>query len=144
MRPGAKARLDLIRLATPTTDDERLPAVLEGASGFVYYVSLTGVTGTKRRRDHVRKWRCAVARDQAPHRSAGRRRLRRQNGGDAAAIAKVADAVVVGSALVDAVARALDAGGKANRRARCAVTGAVARTWRAAFARRAGARESSA
>ena len=45
--PALKAGLNFIRLATPTTDDKRLPAVLKNTSGFVYYVSMTGVTGTK-------------------------------------------------------------------------------------------------
>ena len=45
--PAMKAGLNFIRLATPTTDDQRLPAVLKNTSGFVYYVSITGITGTK-------------------------------------------------------------------------------------------------
>ena len=45
--PAMKAGLNFIRLATPTTDDKRLPAVLRNTSGFVYYVSITGITGTK-------------------------------------------------------------------------------------------------
>ena len=45
--PAVAAGLDWIRLATPTTDDRRLPAVLSNASGFVYYVSITGITGTR-------------------------------------------------------------------------------------------------
>jgi tryptophan synthase alpha chain len=44
---AAKRGLDIVRLATPTTDDARLPAVLNGAGGFLYYVSVAGVTGTK-------------------------------------------------------------------------------------------------
>src|SRR5262249_60467 len=43
--PALKAGLNFIRLATPTTDDRRLPAVLANTSGFVYYVSITGITG---------------------------------------------------------------------------------------------------
>ena len=46
-RPARAAGLDFIRLATPTTDDRRLPAVLENISGFIYYVSVTGITGQK-------------------------------------------------------------------------------------------------
>ena len=45
--PAREAGLDFIRLATPTTDDKRLPAVLENISGFIYYVSVTGITGQK-------------------------------------------------------------------------------------------------
>ncbi len=73
--PALKAGLNFIRLATPTTDDKRLPAVLTNTSGFVYYVSITGITGAaapdtgkvaRRGRAH-----------QAPHHTAGRGRLRR-------------------------------------------------------------------
>jgi len=98
--------LSLIRLATPTTDDERLKVVVRGTSGFVYYVSVAGVTGVKE----------ADAQAVAPHVE----RVRRASGlpvavgfgiktpERAAAIARVADAVVVGSALVDEVAEAVD------------------------------------
>jgi len=97
--------LSLIRLATPTTDDKRLPVVVRRTSGFVYYVSVAGVTGVKE----------ADADAVAPHVE----RVRRASGlpvavgfgiktpERAAAIAKVADAVVVGSALVDEVAEAV-------------------------------------
>ena len=98
------AGIALIRLATPTTDDARLPAVVRRTSGFVYYVSVTGVTGVK----------AAVASAVAP----AVERVRRASGlpvavgfgirtpDQAAAVARVADAAVVGSALVDAVADA--------------------------------------
>jgi tryptophan synthase alpha chain len=97
--------VSLIRLATPTTDDARLPVVVKRTSGFVYYVSVAGVTGVKE----------ADAATVAPHVI----RVRKASGlpvavgfgiktpERAAAIAKVADAVVVGSALVDEVAEAL-------------------------------------
>ncbi|WP_309644658.1 tryptophan synthase subunit alpha [Phenylobacterium sp.] len=97
--------LSLIRLATPTTDDARLPVVVRRTSGFVYYVSVAGVTGVKE----------ADAATVAPHVA----RVRAASGlpvavgfgiktpERAGAIAKVADAVVVGSALVDEVASAL-------------------------------------
>lgn len=97
--------LSLIRLATPTTDDARLPIVVRRTSGFVYYVSVAGVTGVKE----------ADADTVAPHVA----RVRAASGlpvavgfgiktpERAGAIAKVADAVVVGSALVDEVAFAL-------------------------------------
>jgi tryptophan synthase alpha chain len=98
--------LALIFLTTPTTDDQRLPTVIRRASGFVYYVSVAGVTGVKE----------ADAATVAPHVE----RVRRASGlpvavgfgiktpERASAIAQVADAVVVGSALVDEVAEAVD------------------------------------
>ncbi|MDB5494340.1 MAG: trpA [Phenylobacterium sp.] len=100
------ADIALIRLATPTSDDERLKVVVRRTSGFVYYVSVAGVTGVKEA-DEV-----AVAPAVA--------RVRKASGlpvavgfgiktpERAAAIARVADAVVVGSALVDEVAEAVD------------------------------------
>jgi tryptophan synthase alpha chain len=100
------AGLSLIRLATPTTDDARMKIVVRGTSGFVYYVSVAGVTGVKE----------ADAAAVAPHVE----RVRKASGlpvavgfgiktpERAAAIARVADAVVVGSALVDEVAEAVD------------------------------------
>lgn len=98
--------VSLIRLATPTTDDKRLSVVVRRTSGFVYYVSVAGVTGVKE----------ADASAVAPHVE----RVRKASGlpvavgfgiktpERASAIAKVADAVVVGSALVDEVAEAVD------------------------------------
>jgi len=100
------AGVSLIRLATPTTDDERLKVVVKRTSGFVYYVSVAGVTGVKE----------ADAAAVAPHVE----RVRKASGlpvavgfgiktpGRASAIGRVSDAVVVGSALVDEVAEALD------------------------------------
>jgi tryptophan synthase alpha chain len=97
----------LIRLATPTTDDKRLPAVIRRTSGFVYYVSVAGVTGVKE----------ADAAAVAP----AVERVRKASGLPVAvgfgirtperaeAVARVADAVVVGSALVDEIAAGLDA-----------------------------------
>jgi len=96
--------LDLIRLVTPTTDDRRLVQVLNGASGFLYYVSIAGVTGTKS--FEVDKVKASVA------------RIRKATGlpiavgfgvktqEQAAAIAAIADGVVVGSALVSQIADA--------------------------------------
>lgn len=98
--------LSLIRLATPTTDDARLPVVINRTSGFVYYVSVAGVTGVKE----------ADAATVAPHVE----RVRKASGlpvavgfgiktpERAGAIALVADGVVVGSALVDEVAAAIE------------------------------------
>lgn len=102
--PAQAAGLDFIRLTTPTTDDARLPRVLNGSSGFVYYVSVAGVTGAGAATlEHVEE---AVA------------RLRRHTDlpisigfgirtpEQAAAIARLADGVVVGSALIDHIASA--------------------------------------
>jgi tryptophan synthase alpha chain len=122
--PALKAGLNFIRLATPTTDDKRLPAVLTNTSGFVYYVSITGITGmaapdTSRVSDAVlrikRHTRLPVAVGfgvrTAEH---------------ARAIATGADGVVVGSALVDALRQSLDQAGKATGRTVTAVTDLVA------------------
>lgn len=108
--PALKAGLSFIRLATPTTDDARLPSVLANTSGFVYYVSITGVTGSARP-DYSR-----VA--TAVKRIKGHTALPVAVGfgvKDAAAareIAQSADGVVVGSALIDALAGTLDAQGR--------------------------------
>ncbi|THD58448.1 tryptophan synthase subunit alpha [Phenylobacterium sp.] len=100
------AGVSLIRLATPTSDDARLKTIIRRTSGFVYYVSVAGVTGVKE----------AEADVVAPHVA----RVRKASGlpvavgfgiktpERAAAIARVADAAVVGSALVDAVAEAME------------------------------------
>ena len=104
--PARGHGLHFIRLVTPTTDDRRLPKVLGNASGFLYYVSITGITGTK-----------APLADQV---GAAVARLRRHSSlpiavgfgirtpAQAAAIARVADAAVIGSALVGHIADALD------------------------------------
>ncbi len=101
------ADLSLIRLATPTSDDERLKVIAEGTSGFVYYVSVAGVTGVKE----------AVAADVAPAVERVRRAANLpvavgfgvKTPERAAEIARVADAVVAGSVFVDEVAVALAA-----------------------------------
>jgi tryptophan synthase alpha chain len=99
--PAARAGLRFIRLATPTTDDRRLPAVLANTSGFVYYVSITGITGAA----------AAVAGDVGPEVA----RIKRatdlpvcvgfgvRTPESAASIARVADGVVVGSAIVNQI-----------------------------------------
>ena len=102
--PAQSAGIDFIRLTTPTTDDDRLPTVLAGSSGFVYYVSVAGVTGAgAATMDHVEE---AVA------------RLRRHTDlpvcigfgirtpEHAAEVAKRAEGAVVGSALIDKIAEA--------------------------------------
>jgi tryptophan synthase alpha chain len=110
--PAQKVGIHFIRLATPTTDDKRLPVVLQNTSGFVYYVSVTGITGAA----------AAQADDVAPEVA----RIKSQTDlpvivgfgirtPDAAeAIAKIADGAVVGSAIVsrigagDSVSEVLD------------------------------------
>ncbi|TMJ02234.1 MAG: tryptophan synthase subunit alpha [Alphaproteobacteria bacterium] len=122
--PALKAGLNFIRLATPTTDDKRLPAVLANTSGFVYYVSITGITG-------------AAAADPAKVKDAVARIKRHtelpvavgfgvRNAEQARAIAEGADGVVVGSALVEAVRQSLDEPGKATAATVKAVTDLVA------------------
>jgi tryptophan synthase alpha chain len=110
--PALKAGFNFIRLATPTTDDKRLPAVLANTSGFVYYVSVTGITGS-------------AAPDTGKVAEAVKR-IKRQTelpvcvgfgvrtAEQARAIAEGADGVVVGSALVDTVRNNLGADGKAT------------------------------
>jgi tryptophan synthase alpha chain len=109
--PALGRGLNFIRLVTPTTDDRRLPRVLGNTSGFLYYVSVDGITGTK-----------APVADQVGGAVA---RLRRHTAlpvavgfgirapAQAATIARVADAVLVGSALVAHIADSLDSDGRA-------------------------------
>jgi tryptophan synthase alpha chain len=122
--PALRAGLNFIRLATPTTDDKRLPAVLANTSGFVYYVSITGITG-------------AAAPDAGLVVEAVRRIKRHtdlpvtvgfgvRDAASAAAIAQGAEAVVVGSALVEKVRLSLNAAGKATPATVAAVTTLVA------------------
>lgn len=110
--PAVAVGLNFIRLATPTTDDRRLPAVLKNTSGFVYYVSITGITGAA----------APVVTD--VHNQV--KRIKGQTalpvvvgfgvrtGDQARAIAKGADGVVVGSAIVSAIEKSLDSMGKAT------------------------------
>jgi tryptophan synthase alpha chain len=113
LTPQARAAgLDFIRLTAPTSDDARLPRVLEAASGFVYHVAIAGITGT----------RSADPADVAK----AVERLKRHTGlpvavgfgiktpDQAAAIARITDAAVVGSAIVDTIAAHLDGDGKAK------------------------------
>ena len=109
---AAEHGIDIIRLVAPTTGDDRLPIVLQGSSGFVYYVSITGITGT----GSPTKASLAAA---LP-------RLRRvtdlpvaigfgvRTPDQAADAVRVADAAVVGSALMDTLAASLDAEGRAT------------------------------
>jgi tryptophan synthase alpha chain len=117
--PALKAGLNFIRLATPTTDDKRLPAVLANTSGFVYYVSITGITGAAsadsktvgdavaRIKRHTDLPVCVGFGIRTP---------------DAArAIAERANGAVVGTALVDALRGSLDAEGRATAKTVSAV-----------------------
>jgi len=110
--PALDAGVNFIRLVTPTTDDERLPTVLANTNGFIYYVSVMGITGTK-----------AVPEDAV---RLAVERLRRhtelpiavgfgiKTAKQAAVIAGVADAAVVGSSIVGKIAEKLDGSGRAK------------------------------
>jgi tryptophan synthase alpha chain len=106
-----QAGLNFIRLATPTTDDKRLPAVLANTSGFVYYVSITGITGAAA--PDPGRVAAAVARIKRHTKLPVCVGFGVRTGEQARAIAKAADGVVVGSALVDAIRKSLGAGGEA-------------------------------
>jgi len=106
--PALKAGLNFIRLATPTTDDRRLPAVLANTSGFVYYVSVTGVTGAAA--PDAELVGAAVARIKRHTHLPVAVGFGVRDAASAAAIAAKADGVVVGSALVEAVRKALPDG----------------------------------
>ncbi len=105
--PALKAGLSFIRLATPTTDDKRLPAVLQNTSGFVYYVSITGITGTAT--PDFSRVATAVGRIKQHTKLPVVVGFGVTTGEQAKAIARGADGVVVGSALVNALKRTLDA-----------------------------------
>jgi tryptophan synthase alpha chain len=122
--PAIKAGLNFIRLATPTTDNKRLPAVLANTSGFVYYVSVTGITGSasadaakvgaavSRIKQHTTLPVCVGFGIRTPE--------------AARAIAESADGAVVGTALVDALRDSLDAEGRATAKTVGRVTDLVA------------------
>jgi tryptophan synthase alpha chain len=122
--PALKAGLNFIRLATPTTDDHRLPAVLANTSGFVYYVSITGITGTAV--PDAGKVMGAVTRIKRHTALPVAVGFGVRTAAHARAIAKGADGVVVGSALIDALKASLDRNGKATRKSVKAVTDLVA------------------
>ncbi len=117
--PALKAGVNFIRLATPTTDDKRLPAVLANTSGFVYYVSITGITGSAA--PDAAKVGAAVARLKNHSHLPVAVGFGVRNAESAAAIAAKADGVVVGSALVEAVRASLK-----NGKATSKTVGAVA------------------
>jgi len=110
--PALKAGVNFIRLATPTTDDVRLPAVLRNTSGFVYYVSILGITGTRSAADAEVKE--AVERLKRHTELPVAVGFGIKTPEQAAAVARVADAAVVGSALVSRVADRVAAGGTGN------------------------------
>ncbi|MGI9416280.1 MAG: tryptophan synthase subunit alpha [Geminicoccaceae bacterium] len=108
--PALERGIAFIRLATPTTDDARLPAVLENTSGFIYYVSMTGITGVGA--PTVDRVGLAVERIRAHSALPVAVGFGIRTPEQAGEIARVADAAVVGSALVDKIAASLDAGGR--------------------------------
>jgi tryptophan synthase alpha chain len=122
--PAMQAGLNFIRLATPTTDDKRLPAVLANTSGFVYYVSITGITGSAsadanvvgeavaRIKRHTKLPVCVGFGIRTPQAARG--------------IAAHADGAVVGTALVDALRGSLDSDGRATAKTVDAVAGLAA------------------
>lgn len=123
--PAMAAGLNFIRLATPTTDDRRLPAVLANTSGFVYYVSIAGITGT--RAPDVEAVKANVNRIKAQTTLPVCVGFGVKSPEQVAAIGAYADGVVVGSALVNALADSLDSSGAAQPSTVTAVTGLVAR-----------------
>ena len=121
--PTLKAGLNFIRLATPTTDEKRLPVVLNNTSGFVYYVSITGITGSTA--PDAKRVAAAVNRIKRHTKLPVAVGFGVKTAEQARAIAGGADGVVVGSALVDALARTLDSSGKAGLNTVKAVTTVV-------------------
>jgi tryptophan synthase alpha chain len=110
--PALKAGLNFIRLATPTTDDKRLPVVLTNTSGFVYYVSITGITGAAA--PDTGKVGEAVARIKRHSKLPVCVGFGVRTAEQARALAQGSDGVVVGSALVDELRKSLDPDGKAT------------------------------
>jgi tryptophan synthase alpha chain len=110
--PALKAGLNFIRLATPTTDDKRLPAVLNNTSGFVYYVSITGITGSAT--PNAARVSDAIARIKRHTKLPVAVGFGVKNAANAREIAQGADAVVVGSALIDKLRDSLDPQGRAT------------------------------
>ena len=121
--PALAAGLNFIRLATPTTDEGRLPRVLSNTSGFVYYVSITGITGTAT--PDFSRVADAVARIKAHTDLPVAVGFGVKTPDDARAIARGADGVVVGSALVEALRHSLDGEGRATEATLGSVTSYV-------------------
>jgi tryptophan synthase alpha chain len=122
--PALKAGMNFIRLATPTTDDKRLPAVLANTSGFVYYVSITGITGAAMA--DPAKVTAAVARIKRHTKLPVAVGFGVRTAEQAAVIASGADGVVVGSALVNALKASLDGDDKATAKTVTVVVNLVA------------------
>jgi tryptophan synthase alpha chain len=123
--PARAAELNFIRLATPTTDARRLPQVLANTSGFLYYVSIAGITGTAspdaaRVKAHVGRIKEKTSLPVAVGFGV-------KTEAQVRAIAECAEGVVVGSALVQAIAESLDDGGKATSATVASVLGLVGR-----------------
>ena len=110
--PALDKGLNFIRLATPTTDDKRLPKVLTNTSGFVYYVSVTGITGSKA--PDISRVNEAVARIKRHTDLPVAVGFGVRTAEQAAGIASGADGVVVGSALVNTIKESLDENGTAT------------------------------
>jgi tryptophan synthase alpha chain len=110
--PAMQAGLNFIRLATPTTDDKRLPKVLSNTTGFVYYVSVLGITGTKV--PDIAQVIANVTRIKRHTALPVAVGFGVKSANQAEAIARGADAVVVGSALVNAIAGSLTKDGRAT------------------------------
>jgi tryptophan synthase alpha chain len=126
LRPQASAAgLNFIRLATPTTDAKRLPAVLANTSGFVYYVSIAGITGTKA--PDLAEVKGHVGRIKAHTDLPIAVGFGVKSEAQVSAIASAAEGVVVGSALVASIAQSLDEKGKATRATEPQVLGLVKR-----------------
>jgi tryptophan synthase alpha chain len=111
--PALKAGLHFIRLATPTTDEKRLPAVLANTSGFIYYVSIAGITGAASADNTAVA--AAVARLRAKTALPVVVGFGIKTAAMAADVARVADCAVVGSALVQIVADSLDGEGRPTK-----------------------------
>jgi tryptophan synthase alpha chain len=110
--PARRAGLAFVRLVAPTTSEARLPAILDNASGFVYFVSITGVTGAAA--PDVRQVAEGVARLKRRTNLPVAVGFGVKNAESARAIAETADGVVVGSSIVDAIRLSLDDGGAAT------------------------------
>jgi tryptophan synthase alpha chain len=126
LRPQAsEGGLNFIRLATPTTDAKRLPAVLAHTSGFVYYVSIAGITGTKT--PDLADVAAHVGRIKAQTSLPVAVGFGVKSEAQVSAIASIANGVVVGSALVNAIAQSLDGEGRATSATKQQVLGLVSR-----------------
>jgi tryptophan synthase alpha chain len=110
--PARSAGLDLIRLATPTSDEQRLPVIVEHASGFLYYVAIAGITGTRSADSSEVAAAVARLRRFTPLPVAVGFGIRAPE--QAAQVARAADAAVVGSSLVQRLALNLDPDGRAK------------------------------